>query len=145
MSRPARCKQTTPGSVGTRFCDPVFIDPIKKSPCQNRPDTGRPCPLLKHPKDNQICDVCGLLNKGRHIHTESEIKEIIAKGDLKIELRGSWRWNNVPTERCKWPTENCLADATRGSDYCERHNQALRYRKKRGWPDDELFRPIMVR
>jgi hypothetical protein len=54
------------------------------SPCRMRPDTGEPCALLRHTKDNTICLNCGLIpGKGNIVKTNQEIKSAIDNGLLR--------------------------------------------------------------
>jgi hypothetical protein len=64
----------------------VYDDLIKTSPCACRPDTKKPCGLLRYPKTSNLCKNCGFLHEDGHIPTDEEIAIQIEIGfDLKPE------------------------------------------------------------
>ena len=142
MSRPARCKQTKPGSIGTRFCNPVFTDPIKKSPCQQRPDTLMQCPLRKHSKENLICYNCNLLGKGPIILTVSEMKSAADEGWLRTGYESKPPKMKKP---CKWPhgCKNMALTKYEFEDYlCKYHANVYRQRRRLGLPEHRWTEPV---
>ena len=77
-------------STSTSICDRLL-----KSPCRCRPDTGKPCPLLNHQKNNRFCEHCQLLNGGKAGPDVAGLMAAIASGEIDNEETDT---RNLPRE-----------------------------------------------
>jgi hypothetical protein len=121
------------------------------SPCRRRPDTGRPCVLLKKHKDNSICSNCGLIpGKGRRVWSDAEIIAAIKAGLLepRIEIARITPQSHNP-HPCAFP--DCPEIIKKGK-MCREHGAIVANRRQAwaqkypGPPDPAwVFRPIIKR
>lgn len=94
-----------------------YNDPLKQSPCRNRPNTNLPCPLLNKPKDNKICQNCGLIpGKGSIVHSDNDIYTAIKNGLFEKKEESKSKKIRI----CNWP--GCDIEI-RSGQFCTPHGK----------------------
>jgi hypothetical protein len=99
---------------------PILI----KSPCALRPDTLRPCELLKKSKDNSVCYNCGL-RQGRPANNLAEERQIeIARQEAPLTPGRRRKDAPAPFYQLMCAEPGCTTPAI-GPHFekCERHEE----------------------